>query len=306
MIIGHTWIVNPAIRQFIYAFHMPLFFVIAGFLYKHVPFRERASKDWKSLLLPYLLINICCMAIRLIVPLLTEPGYPFFKHFFSQAGAVLVGESLHQFGLEPVCGPSWFILAIALLHLMRYIPVHGLFLSFLSIAGAWSLHHFQIVIPGPLDAAVMAYPFFYIGSLLRRFDLQKISFVKLIVLLMLSLLLTWLMNRYNGAVDINSLNYGRNMAVYYLCSVTGTMTVLTFCMLLERMEWKWLDSFADVMAAGTIVIVGFHRFFLAAAEQIMSMTPIQGLLFGIGVFIVFYPICILCEKKVPVFTGYRK
>lgn len=246
------------------------------------------------------------MAIRLIVPLLTEPGYPFFKHFFSQAGAVLVGESLHQFGLEPVCGPSWFILAIALLHLMRYIPVHGLFLSFLSIAGAWSLHHFQIVIPGPLDAAVMAYPFFYIGSLLRRFDLQKISFVKLIVLLMLSLLLTWLMNRYNGAVDINSLNYGRNMAVYYLCSVTGTMTVLTFCMLLERMEWKWLDSFADVMAAGTIVIVGFHRFFLAAAEQIMSMTPIQGLLFGIGVFIVFYPICILCEKKVPVFTGYRK
>lgn len=306
MILGHIWTVDPAIRQFIYAFHMPLFFIIAGFLYKHVSFRQRIAKDWRSLLLPYLLVNFCCMAIRLFVPLFTEPGYPFWQHFFAQAGAILTGESLPQYGLEPVCGPSWFILAIFFLHMLRYIPLPGFLISALSITIAWLLRHFQIVIPGPLDAAVMAYPFFYAGSLLRRIDWQRIAGPRVVIILALSLFLTWIMNRDNGPVDINTLQYGRNLAVYYLCACTGTMAVWTLCLLLERLSWRWLDAFAAVMAAGTIVVVGFHRFFLAAAEHLLPMTPIQSLFVGLAVFMAFFPINLFCEKHIPLLTGFRR
>lgn len=306
MIIGHVWTVDPAIRQFIYSFHMPLFFIIAGFLYKHVPFRQRISKDWRSLLLPYLLINLCCMAIRLSIPLITEPGYPFWQHLLAQTGAVLIGESLPQYGLEPVCGPSWFILAIFFLHMLRYLPLPGFLLSAMAIAVAWLLRHFQIDIPGPLDAAVMAYPFFYAGELLRRINWQQLSGLRVAITLALSMFLTWIMNRYNGAVDINVLQYGRNMAIYYLCACTGTLAVWTFSLLLERLSWSKLETFASVMAAGTIVVVGFHRFFIAAAEQLLPMTPVQSLFVGLAIFLAFFPINLFCEKYIPVLTGFRR
>ena len=314
MVVGHVWSVNPAIRQFISSFHMPLFFFIAGFLYRHVAFGDRAAKDWRSLLLPYLLINACCMAVRLIIPLLTEPGYAFWRHFMAQCGAILIGESLPQYGLEPVCGPSWFILAIALLHLMAYIKVPGYFLSLMTIAATWLMHRFQIGLPGPVDSAVMAWPFFYLGAVLRRAITQKIDSFRPLrsplwsaLLLALTAGLTFWMNRHNGVVDINSLNYGKNLVVYYLCSLSGTMMIFFLCLLIERLSFRRLDHFAGVMAAGTIVVVGFHRFCIAVSELALpTMTSVQGLVVGVVIFLIFYPVALICERHVPVLTGYRK
>lgn len=58
VVVGHCTFTNTNIEGFIYTFHMPLFFLISGFLYK----KEKLSitlylkKLTNRLLVPYLLI----------------------------------------------------------------------------------------------------------------------------------------------------------------------------------------------------------------------------------------------------------
>lgn len=70
VIIGHLahgfgWLV-PAI----YTFHMPLFFILSGYFYKEKKITELLHRDFRSLLVPYLLVT----ATTIIYGILVEHG----------------------------------------------------------------------------------------------------------------------------------------------------------------------------------------------------------------------------------------
>ena len=54
-------------KQFIYMFHMPFFFILSGYLYKRVPFKQELIKSIKTLLVPYFIFNflltIICLSL---------------------------------------------------------------------------------------------------------------------------------------------------------------------------------------------------------------------------------------------------
>lgn len=323
MIIGHIWTVDPTIRQFIYSFHMPLFFIMAGFLYKRVPIKERLRKDWRALLLPFFLVNLICMVIRLLIPTILEPGYEVGSHFLKQMGAILVGESIPSFGLEPVCGPSWFILAIFYLHMLSYLlpekdryPQHffasGWVLVAVTVVTSWTLSNNNINLPGPIDSAVMAFPFFWFGLKLRRLDNQfrPFSTARLLALIGACIATTLILSRLNGNVDINALKFGNNLTVYYLCGVIGSLMVIFICILVEQKNLVRREAFPLVISSGTIVIVGFHRFFIAVFEIVTSglwkeIIPWISIIYAAVILIAFYPIILLCKRYFPALTGYR-
>lgn len=65
VVVGHLPMQQEA-RNFIYQFHMPLFFIISGYLYKSRPLKEEVKIDYKRLLIPYLgfsLIGVCWCTI---------------------------------------------------------------------------------------------------------------------------------------------------------------------------------------------------------------------------------------------------
>ena len=49
---------------FIYMFHMPFFFMLSGYLYRHVGLKEEIRRSFKGLIIPYLLYNglLCLIA----------------------------------------------------------------------------------------------------------------------------------------------------------------------------------------------------------------------------------------------------
>lgn len=67
VILGHGGLVNENIRQVIYSFHMPLFFIISGILYKPLSFAVTIKKYYRRLIIPYLIMNGVCLLIVCLV-----------------------------------------------------------------------------------------------------------------------------------------------------------------------------------------------------------------------------------------------
>lgn len=93
VIICHTFM--KEIGPYITAFHMPLFFIVAGYFYKQNSFIVHLRKDFRRLVIPYLFICIATMFIASVQESLTN-------HAVSIVTDVLYG-----------CGtPAWFLLGL--------------------------------------------------------------------------------------------------------------------------------------------------------------------------------------------------
>lgn len=57
---GHVWTGGP-VRDTIYAFHMPLFFLLAGYVARPRPIRECVERQWASLAVPYIAFLVLLM-----------------------------------------------------------------------------------------------------------------------------------------------------------------------------------------------------------------------------------------------------
>lgn len=55
VLIGHISL-NKKINNFIYSFHMPLFFILSGYLYKNK--ENYVKKKTKTILVPYFIVSI--------------------------------------------------------------------------------------------------------------------------------------------------------------------------------------------------------------------------------------------------------
>lgn len=66
MIIGHMSIPH-FLYDFIFSFHMPLFFLIGGYFFKPRPFKEIIQKSAGRLLKPYVVTGILTPIIYLLV-----------------------------------------------------------------------------------------------------------------------------------------------------------------------------------------------------------------------------------------------
>ncbi len=66
MIIAHTFGPNSILWDYIYAFHMPLFFIVSGYFYKTKPFFELSKKNINKLLIPYIVLCIIVIILNQI------------------------------------------------------------------------------------------------------------------------------------------------------------------------------------------------------------------------------------------------
>jgi peptidoglycan/LPS O-acetylase OafA/YrhL len=60
VVIGHAW-KSIDVRDPIYAFHMPLFFIAAGYVSRPAPIREFAVRQWRALGIPYVAFLVTLM-----------------------------------------------------------------------------------------------------------------------------------------------------------------------------------------------------------------------------------------------------
>lgn len=268
--IGHCGI--PGLNQYIYLFHMPLFFIISGFLWnveknRDMEFKTFAQKKFKAYIIPYFKIAVICFTIYGLGLNLIRLG-GLTEEYWTQLEKFVFGIVIYSRGTVewlPQCSPIWFLTCLFVAEIIYYFllrlkfPVAGVIVAGLLgyIFSGW------VKLPWNIDSALSAVVLLYIGTQARRFwhlltDWRTISLVSAIAIV------TVLTNETQ--VDFDGNNYS-NMLAMYVKSTIISITLLT--LIYKWGGWKWLATFGRE----TIVLLGYNYILNTLASEICHDNP---------------------------------
>ena len=113
VIAGHMRGVNAYLYQFIFSFHMPLFFVLSGYFYKPKDIKNSLSKDFKRLVHPYLFTCALIILYQLSNLIRNHDTVAFLNSIVASFwGNGSTNHSSLYFADIPPIGAIWFLLAL--------------------------------------------------------------------------------------------------------------------------------------------------------------------------------------------------
>ena len=230
MVLGHTR-VNPQVIAFIYMFHMPLFFIISGYLWNtqkiaNIPFDNFAKKIFKNYIIPYFKICAVCFVLFKLPLGIWKYGVSMdLVYYYSK---YLWGAMVYSRGTVewlPNCSPVWFLTCLFCAEVIFYFImksrkpyIYVVIVGFLGYITSSIGKYF----PWNIDNAFSAVPLLYIGVLIRQYWDYISS--KWNLLIMLPLAVAIVVYGIKG-VDFDG-NHYENMMAMYLQSTLITLAIL--------------------------------------------------------------------------------
>jgi acyltransferase len=268
VVIGHlrdTQLCNLA-KTIIFSFHMPLFFMIAGFNFNFNKYTNSFTAFVKHkfvrLLIPYFIINIFLIAY---IPDNYTNLTVLQKYYTVLYG---VGSKFWTWELTAL----WFLLSLFCAEIIFYflikstnklIEIQILILLLLSIIGyeATSLYHKGFILPWSIDISLVALLFMYVGWKFRHYDLlskfnaytvsKKLSIFILIILCFLSIIY------FNGWSDMNARRFN-SIFEFYIGGVAGSI-VFSYISILMLKQIQLKNLFV-LLGENSLYILVLHLF----------------------------------------------
>lgn len=260
MVIGHT-VDNTVLNTFIYSFHVPIFFVLSGMLWKEREMKLNIKRWVQTLLVPYVVVAVilCC----------------FYRLYNWISGNGLVGPglldivlglsvpSLSWEGIQAF-GPVWFLVCmfsgkVIFELVLKIISKENMVLLTVAIAclvlGGTVISGIMIL-PWSIDAALVSLLFSYVGWLLRdeRFP-RLMSDVKLRSWLVIGCGILWIAEMLCGSMDLA----WRSYPMWPLCifgATGGSIIVIVICYLAR--DISGLNRFLAFWGKNSMTVLCIH------------------------------------------------
>ncbi len=288
VVIGH--VLMPTVNMltiFIYSFHIPLFFIVAGYTYNGEKYRNNLHlyihKRGRQLLIPY----ITLYGLILLIWIIFAPYFSDTVPFNVMAMSLIYGN-----------GPSlnhphvWFLSALffAFVIFVGFEKILwnrkwavGVLIILFSTLGIYVNQLFAPnLVPWHLDAVLFCSTFIFIGNLLRDVKIsdylakKKIS-ISLIFILFPALVI---ISQYNGWVDIAQGFYGNNAYILLLTGTIGTILLFAISSLIESTSHN-IVQFTKFLGQKSQVIYEVHPLFIYAFMPISLLFAINSIFYVI-------------------------
>lgn len=297
---------------FIYAFNVPVFFIISGYLcHREASFGKCFDKTLHNLIIPYFILA----AIKVAGPVIKHIGD---GEWIWSVAAVLGG--FHSLNDAPGCSNLWFVYSLVIVKLLFQVSSgkRDIALAMACLAGAVVYNDIlHLEWRWAVSNCLLAYPFFIIGNSLRDKDiLQRLVTsarqyrygAALAAALLIAV--TYIVGTQNGQAKLYMGQYANNVGLFAIGALTGSMAVFVLSALLDGVRLK----ITRVISSGTIVILVFHRELLhpllkeIGKTDTSSLLTVNTLVFVSAVIVVmaFYPIILLVKRFIPIVLGRRK
>lgn len=263
VVLGHA---NPpsGVVKLIYAFHMPLFFFISGYLFNFTKYPTTGGfikTKAKHLLIPYLSLNIISYLFWLFVSrnygIDNAADVPVYKPLIGMIYGNGINDFLHH------CVPLWFLVCLFVVEVLFYLLFKNVKQKLLLLLGfaiiGYLDHYFSVVrLPWGINIAFTAIVFYGIGHVCKQ-QLDKLLEAKTWLLGLSATTLIGIMGLIalrNGVPDMNSRIYN-NYTLFIIGAFSGTVALLIISKLIED-RFNRLSAFV-FLSMNTLVILGFHK-----------------------------------------------
>lgn len=262
VLLGHTPGTPVALKNLIYSFHMPLFFVLSGFLARPESF-DRAFGAFlrgnvRRLVVPYFLFSVVSYPIWVASVAFGKEGVdaPYWKPLLG----TLYGNGTDTYLVHNVA--LWFFACLFVTEILFYWVYRlgsstrmAIALVAFSALAQIDSHYDLIRLPWSANVALCAVGFYGLGFLSCRTQLHlwmpgsPAGWVLIVVLLSIQVGLSMA----NGRVDMNGHNYGSPL-YFYGAALSGTAAWY----LIARLPPLEAVPFLQAIGRNTVVIFPLH------------------------------------------------
>lgn len=307
VIVGHIAVrliaqsrLSTAVFVSIFTFHMPLFFILAGYV-SSTSRRYSLSKELKRLVLPYLLcavVCVLCMMFRFFFE--TRSLETTLRGTLSWLNAALYGAGdLFAHPLWPQdarIGAIWFLLALFWARLI----VHGasrLRFGGLVALGAFLIGTFSVKyvwLPWSIQPGLSASLFVWIGTQMRSLRIYDRPFHPLVAIVGI---LLWIWAIYlKHPIGMATSYFGEwpwNALIKIAAAIAGSFFIITFSRTIE-LRGKRVARTLEALGAASLGILCVHL----VLDNVINWEWInERCIHGIGIII---PVLLLIESIVRV------
>lgn len=165
------------IRHFVFTFHMPLFFLVSGYLYKNRSAKDTLKKDFSRLGVPYLVTCLAVLLYYLLYYLITKShnAEPLREYAFASIWGSGTQHSCLLFADFPSIGAIWFLPALLVCkNVYNLLPKKNRLLnSSVLFLIATIIGRYLIYLPFSILSGLSAIIFYAIGDRLKT--IKKIN-----------------------------------------------------------------------------------------------------------------------------------
>lgn len=273
VILGHIDSLSDIGKNLIFSFHMPLFFIVAGYFYKPVNnYREKLIKDVKRLIIPYIATGGVLCIYSFIVHFLLRSDH---ENAYLTFWALLFPTGLHGI-VNANSWPIWFLFALfwcRQIYNLIFTKFNRIFaisiVVILSIGMTFLYEYSNLRFPLAIIQGMSAMFFYLIGMLISQYKKHIHWYHSLFCILI------WLgCFRYCG-VDMISCSYN-NMPLAFVVAACGTLSIYYMSKLLTILSGKTLlgaiPCYLQWAGISSLVILCIHT-----VERYLPIWEIIGL-----------------------------
>lgn len=307
VVFAHLFSTYSQTRLFIYAFHMPFFFLISGVFHKWNGKINIIDPFWK-LLVPcafYSLVYILlCPLIEAVINRFDVTIY-FHEVFLLMKKTVTALKSSGDMANVP----CWFLISLyscricmdVILKLQKiYLHVFAIMIIFVVAT--------RIHLPLFGNSTAMILPFYYVGYMLHD-KLTTLKYRKsYIIICMACSALSVGMSLMNNRVSVHgfmfgSLPYHLNVLVFYLNAFVGSIALLLLSVIISRKN----DERLPAVATALLPIVGLQWLFISPYQELTEFRYdlIIPVVYSAFIILSIYLISKYLLSKVPRLSGYK-
>ncbi len=276
VIVGHLPLVNDDVMKFVFSFHMPLFFICSGYLFREKDMnRSFIMKNVKQLLLvmiPFFLI--------VVIFNLFQNGL-FYRDKFT-VEAIIISPLKYLLTGNSRIGWMWFLWALFWMRLsynllcnMTKNKYKHYYIFLLSLVCGYCLYYSNVRLNYyQFSAFIFCMPFFCFGQILSKLRFHEhVKGKKSIGLIFVLCAMYVILFSCCGKINMNALNVGNDYTTYLLVGFVANVLFMTIFDNISVRE-KLLNVIV-VISNGTLVYLCFHgmliQMFKIAYKKVMHI-----------------------------------
>lgn len=271
VIVGHT--LGPYTGDFwgslIFAVHMPVFFILSGYLFRVRTFRQELTNGASKLLVPFvvtggLVVFLSALAARLPANFILNRYFPSIRTGLLGALYGAGSEVYNPWGwhVQPI-GAIWFLvslfLALQLFNGWLRVTRHFSHVVFWQVAGIFLMTGLGGVLgkvaylPWAVNAALLSQAFLYAGYLFKQYQV----FERLPNESYLLWSFLWLLSAFQGYFVLTNAS-SPNLVISLLGGIAGSLCLFKVSQWLCQFQNKVTVSWLKRYGRESLVVLCFH------------------------------------------------